>query len=312
MSIRLMTRVWDCGWWDSNTVLTMLALADWANDDGTSIFPTTATLAKKTRQTERNVQRCIAKLQADGVLILVAKAYGPRPNEWKIDVKKLWSLRPPETARNDLERHETTRGDKLSAPSEGRHSKQNGATNSTERGDKFDSTHITTIEASKKPSTPRSSASLSLPGFDLPNWIPEESWNAFVNMRKKQRVALTDDAKRLIVKTLHALRAKGQDPGAVLDQSTRLCWRDVYPLKKDSSNGHAHEEPVAIDVWVQMLSTYEFGRVIEDENSGTKRVIPKGTWDAKLGPKPGDEGCRVPRAALERFEALKRPRLHAS
>src|SRR5690349_4100744 len=88
------------------------------------------------------------------------------------------------------------------------------------------------------------------PGADaplLPDWIPTDAWAAFEEMRKKIRKPLTPRATELIVKKLGALRAAGNDPGAVLDQSTINCWRDVFELKdrgaKPSTNGKAHNLP---------------------------------------------------------------------
>lgn len=46
-----------------------LALADFASDDGTRIFPAVRTLARKTRQSERTVQRQLAEFRASGWLI---------------------------------------------------------------------------------------------------------------------------------------------------------------------------------------------------------------------------------------------------
>ena len=71
-------------------MLLALALADFSNDDGTQIYPSVAALAKKTRQSDRNVQLAIKKMVASGFLILVeaggreGKKY--RANEYRIDL----------------------------------------------------------------------------------------------------------------------------------------------------------------------------------------------------------------------------------
>ena len=51
-------------------------------------------------------------------------------------------------------------------------------------------------------------------------------------MRRHERHSLTPRAARLVLAELGKLRAAGQDPGAVLDQSTRNGWRDVFPLRE--------------------------------------------------------------------------------
>lgn len=66
----------------------------------------------------------------------------------------------------------------------------------------------------------------------LPNWLPEETWSAFVEMRRKTlKKPATDFALMLILKELYKLRDLGHDPLACLEQSIVQGWADVYPLK---------------------------------------------------------------------------------
>lgn len=72
-------------------------------------------------------------------------------------------------------------------------------------------------------------------------WISSEAWSGFVEMRNKLRKPLTDRAVSLIVSKLRKFREAGDDPGAVLDQSTRNGWQDVYPIKgTEESNGNTN------------------------------------------------------------------------
>jgi hypothetical protein len=67
--------------------------------------------------------------------------------------------------------------------------------------------------------------------FTVPNWMPLDSWNAFLEMRRKKGKNPTDFAKKLLVRELERLGDAGQDPGAVLDQSTRNAWTDLYEAR---------------------------------------------------------------------------------
>lgn len=73
MSIRLMSLVWDTATVGGSDLLVLLALADYANDDGTSIYPSMKSLAKRARLSEDQTRRIIHKLIADGVVELVEK-----------------------------------------------------------------------------------------------------------------------------------------------------------------------------------------------------------------------------------------------
>ena len=84
-----MSQVWRSGCYDGGTLLVLQAMADWADDEGNRIFPKVVTLAKKARLSERATQYALARLIKDGVLIIVAKAQGHRPTEYRIDVEAL-------------------------------------------------------------------------------------------------------------------------------------------------------------------------------------------------------------------------------
>lgn len=63
-----------------------LALADNAHDDGAHIFPSVSVMARKSRQSERQVQRCLTAMLASGWLIKVRSAAGRgRPTEYRIN-----------------------------------------------------------------------------------------------------------------------------------------------------------------------------------------------------------------------------------
>jgi hypothetical protein len=67
--------------------------------------------------------------------------------------------------------------------------------------------------------------------FAPPEWIPKAVWQGFEAMRTKIRKPMTDRARKLIVGELEKLRDRGEDPIAVLEQSERNSWQDVFPLK---------------------------------------------------------------------------------
>ena len=71
------------------------------------------------------------------------------------------------------------------------------------------------------------------PSFEVPDWINQETWEAFEEMRNKKKKEMTDYARRKIVnKLLKIQKDTGQDPNDVLDQSIVNSYQGVFPLKE--------------------------------------------------------------------------------
>jgi len=70
--------------------------------------------------------------------------------------------------------------------------------------------------------------------FDLPSWIPQETWNAYLEVRNKKRATKSTYALNLIIKELLKIKEKyGQDPITVLNKSIKSGWIDVFPIKDE-------------------------------------------------------------------------------
>jgi hypothetical protein len=69
MSISVMSKVWKCAPYSGGTLLTLLAMADWADDEG-FCWPAVATLAKKTRQSLANTRNCTRRMETDGAVYI--------------------------------------------------------------------------------------------------------------------------------------------------------------------------------------------------------------------------------------------------
>lgn len=80
--------------------------------------------------------------------------------------------------------------------------------------------------------------------FVLPDWIPEKSWDAFVEMRKKLKKPMTDYAKQLAINDLLKLRERGHPPEAVLNQSTLHSWQGLFEIKGKYGSKQPDEDAV--------------------------------------------------------------------
>jgi hypothetical protein len=78
--------------------------------------------------------------------------------------------------------------------------------------------------------------------FVLPEWLPVDAWQGFVDMRKKLKAPLTPRAITLLMTKLAELRTQGNDPGAVLDQSTERAWRGVFAVV-NRNGGYQNGKP---------------------------------------------------------------------
>jgi hypothetical protein len=72
--------------------------------------------------------------------------------------------------------------------------------------------------------------------FVLPDWIEKETWDAFVQMRKRIGKPPTDYAKKLIVDKLVKFKANGQDVKQVLEKSITSSWQDVFEIKQNPAD----------------------------------------------------------------------------
>ena len=74
------------------------------------------------------------------------------------------------------------------------------------------------------------------PEIAIPDWMPTEAWNGWLQMRKQRKKPLTDRAASRAINKLEAMRDAGQDITEVLDRSTMNGWTDLYEIK-ERTNG---------------------------------------------------------------------------
>ena len=78
--------------------------------------------------------------------------------------------------------------------------------------------------------------------FVLPEWIPADIWNAYVDMRKQLKKPMSDYAKKLAVNELFKLANQGHCPADVLNQSIFNGWQGVFPVKGEQASKFAKPE----------------------------------------------------------------------
>jgi hypothetical protein len=86
MSIKVISMIWILEA-EPDEKLVLLAYADHAHDDGTSIYPAVSTVAKMTGYSERSVQYITRKLEKKGLLVYDGRAH--RANQWHIPLDEM-------------------------------------------------------------------------------------------------------------------------------------------------------------------------------------------------------------------------------
>lgn len=104
MSITLMSRVWETAL-PSTQKMVLLALADNANDQGRSCYPSVKLLSEKCTITPRAVQKNISILEAAGLII--RKIRVNVVSEYALNVKLIAEMAATEESRRDKDRAET-------------------------------------------------------------------------------------------------------------------------------------------------------------------------------------------------------------
>jgi hypothetical protein len=71
---------------------------------------------------------------------------------------------------------------------------------------------------------------------NLPDWIPAEPWEGWLEMRRAKGAKPTSRALELSIEQLRKLADAGHPPGDVLDQSTRELWLGLFPIKDNQND----------------------------------------------------------------------------
>lgn len=215
MSVKVMGLIWDHFPLGGGERLTALCLADHAGHEGENIFPAVATVARKTMQSERTVQRHIAQMKASGWLVEVERATGVpgMATRYRIPIEAI-----PRDAKGGVTKLH---------PSDGCQIAQGRVTPEVKRGD-------TAMAHELGVNVIRTSSAIA-----LPDWVPKDAWAAWLEVRSKCKPAApnTPRALTLALKSLMDLRAGGHNPRAILETATVRGWKGLFAPKEAAGQG---------------------------------------------------------------------------
>src|SRR5207245_4400823 len=96
VSIRIMSAVWDDASYEGGTLLVLLALADWANDEG-HCWPSVGAIAKKVRLSTRQVHRILKQFEDEDVIAIERGGGRSVSNRYRLNRQNISVERSTET-----------------------------------------------------------------------------------------------------------------------------------------------------------------------------------------------------------------------
>jgi hypothetical protein len=107
MSIKVMTVVWDGFPATGSELLVMLALADWCDDRGGSLYPSINAVGEKVRVGEKHARNILHKFVQERYLAVVGNHFGGKPGatrEYRLNIGKLKLLADEANAKREAKK----------------------------------------------------------------------------------------------------------------------------------------------------------------------------------------------------------------
>jgi hypothetical protein len=217
MSTIIMSQCWPLQGMTPAQKAVLVSLADNANDQGVC-WPSVESIAMRTCLSERSVQNSIKWLIEQGALH--AQQRNGRSTVYTVTPA---AFAPPQQLRGANKDETPANNDRTPAafaptpataaprtvnePSRNRKEPSNaGAGKKSKQTDDID--------------------------VELPDWLPADAWADWVEHRREIKAPLTQRAAELSVKTLAKLKAQGNNPVEVIEQSVLSGkWTALYPVK---------------------------------------------------------------------------------
>ena len=214
MSTVIMAQCWPLQGMTPAQKAVLISIADNANDDGVG-WPSVPYIAMRTCLSDRAVQNAIKWLISVG--LLSAQERNGRSTVYTVTPA---AYSPPQEMRG---------ADKDETPALNDTTPADAAPTPAASAPRT----VNNLHRNRKGTTNKR-ADISV---DLPDWLPDDVWEDWVQHRAAVKAPLTQRAAELCLRKLERLRAQGSDPVAVIEQSVMSGkWTDLYPVKGDSSD----------------------------------------------------------------------------
>lgn len=222
-----MSQVWDMEIEDSTTKLTLMALADFSDDEG-YCYPSYEVLAKKISKSKRTAIRAVEKLAELGFLQKEKRELNDgtsRTNLYKIVSEKERVTQTPPMMTNEKE----------AVTSMTSHSDTDDTrvvTNVSLHSDKgVTPINITTNRTVSRTIKEPSINPLPPEGVSLPDFIDPNLWQEYLAYKKERREKLSTKGIEMKFSEWAKWASEGIDVNACIREAMRNEWQGVFPPK---------------------------------------------------------------------------------
>jgi hypothetical protein len=251
-----------------------LKLADHAHDDGTHIFPGIASLAEKTRQSERAVQYQLRGMEKSGWLILVGQGKGGRGKSREYRISPAWingANLAPIVDNSKGEEIAPIEDDAKGANDDGKgcnleHERvQNEALKGATAIAPESSVTVKEPSGNRQPARRASRIALhvQLRATELPDWLPQAAWDDWCEHRETKHAdgdaPWTRVAAKISLKKLAKLREQGHEPVACIEEAALRGWTGLFPVKAEEQSA-AGGQLIPADWHKTIAGVTEFGK----------------------------------------------------
>ena len=227
MSIRIMSQVWNMEIDDSTTKLTLMALADFSDDEG-YCYPSYEVLAKKISKSKRTAIRAVEKLAELGFLKKEKRELNDgtsRTNLYKIvsENERVTQTPPMMTNEKEAVTYMTSHSDTDDT---------RAVTNVSLHSDKgVTPINITTNRTVNRTIKEPSINPLPHKGVSLPDFIDPNLWQEYLAYKKERREKLSSKGIEMKFSEWAKWASEGIDVNECLREAMRNEWQGVFKPK---------------------------------------------------------------------------------
>lgn len=217
MSIKYMNDAWDMPGLNSSEKIVLLAIADWANDDGFA-YPSYNILSKKTGMALTTLSKCLKVLS--GVGILKVTSHGEIGTGKKVNTYAITSrVQLPITSDLLLIEKIKELRKESARPITSSLLQRKLAASCTITSSLQDETPFNT--PLKQPSVLKDKVKK---GFVLPEWVDKEIWGQWMVVRKAKKQVATEIAFNGLIDELLVCQKSGYEPSYVMTVAVKNSW----------------------------------------------------------------------------------------